>query len=270
MGELAPKNETALADLRSQVSRMGPEWSKALPKHITPERFQRVVLTAIMNSPVLITADRRSLFNAATRAAQDGLLPDGREAALVMFKGQVQYMPMIGGLLKLVRNSGDLQSIEANVVYSGDQFEYWIDEEGTHLTHRPTLDDEGKVTHVYAIARTKDGGRYIEVMTRTAIEKVRSVSRAKESGPWVTWWDEMARKTVLRRLCKRLPMSTDIDVAFEDVTENAQAGQNVVQMLERQAPPVSKLDQFAGEPAVQETAGPVIDDDTGEVLTDET
>ena len=63
----------------------------------------------------------------------------------------------------------------------------------------------------YAVARTRDEGVYTEVMSRADIDKVRGISKAKDSGPWVQWFDEMARKTVIRRLAKRLPMSTDID-----------------------------------------------------------
>jgi recombination protein RecT len=63
---------------------------------------------------------------------------------------------------------------------------------------------------VFAIAKTKDGGVYIEVMSRSQIEQVRSISRSGNNGPWASWFGEMARKTVIRRLSKRLPMSTDL------------------------------------------------------------
>jgi recombination protein RecT len=117
---------------------------------------------------------------------------------------------MIGGILKKVRNSGELLSISAYVAYTNDVFEYTLGDD-EHIKHIPDLDDRGKPRLVYAIAKTKDGGIYREVMTVSEIEKVRNVSRAKNAGPWKDWWDEMARKTVLRRLAKRLPMSSDLD-----------------------------------------------------------
>lgn len=204
--------------IRTELGKMQPQFELALPKTgITAERFTRVATTAILNDPKLMEADRTSLYSACMRAAQDGLLPDGREAALVVFSGKngkiAQYMPMLAGILKKVRNSGELVSLTSNVVYSGDEFDYWVDEEGEHLTHKPNMlaPDRGKPIGVYALAKTKDGGVYVEVMSIAQVEQVRSSSRAKDSGPWVSWWDEMARKTVIRRLSKRLPMSTDLD-----------------------------------------------------------
>ena len=140
------------------------------------------------------------------------MLPDKREAALVIFKGTVQYMPMIAGILKRVRNSGEVASIASQLVYRKDVFRYWVDGDGEHIQHEPLMFGErGDIVGAYGVAKTKDGAVYIEVMTKADIEKVRSVSRAKNSGPWSDWWEEMARKTVLRRLSKRLPMSTDIE-----------------------------------------------------------
>lgn len=209
--------------LSEELTDLKPEVEKVLPAHVTPDKFMRVVMTAISQSPELYQADRRSLLTSCVKAAQDGLLPDGREAALVIFNTKdratdrwvkkVQYMPMVAGILKKVRNSGELQSITSNVVYEHDTFDYWLDDVGEHITHKPNLmvADRGKMLAVYAIAKTKDGGVYVEVMTRSQIEQVKAVSKAK-NGPWDTgWYDEMSRKTVIRRLSKRLPMSTDLE-----------------------------------------------------------
>jgi recombination protein RecT len=200
----------AITIFKSNIARQEREFRAALPVHIPVERFVRVLTTAVVNNPALLDADRRSLFLSALRAAQDGLLPDGREGALVTFGNKVQWMPMVAGILKKVRNSGELLSIAAHVAYSNDEFAYELGDE-EKISHRPALDDRGKPRLVYAIAKTKDGGIYREIMTVADVEKVRAISRAKDSGPWVSWWGEMARKTVLRRLSKRLPMSSDID-----------------------------------------------------------
>lgn len=215
------------AKLSDDLVVLRPEISKVLPSHVNPERFMRVVVTALTQNPALRTADRRSLLTAAVKAATDGLLPDGREGAFVPFWDKrkklnvVQWMPMIGGVLKKIRNSGKLQSIACNAVYQADQFRYWIDDLGEHLTHEPaTLAvDRGGMIGVYAVAKTKDGGTYIEVMSRLQVEQVRAVSKAAGAGPWVDWYDEMARKTVTRRLAKRLPMSTDVEALFEHDNE---------------------------------------------------
>ena len=213
--------------LSDDLGVLRPEIEKVLPTHVSPERFMRVVVTALTQNPALKTADRRSLLTAAVKAATDGLLPDGREGAFVTFYdkrakvNKVQWMPMIGGVLKKLRNSGKLQSIACHVVYQADSFRHWIDDAGEHLTHEPsTLAlDRGALLGVYAMARTKDGGTYIEVMSRMQVEQVRAVSKAGDGGPWQSWYDEMARKTVVRRLSKRLPMSTDVEQMFEHDNE---------------------------------------------------
>lgn len=200
----------AISQVRTQLTQMQPQIKSALPAHVTPERFERVTLTALQRSPDLLDCDRKSLFGAVMQCAQDGLQPDGKEAALVKFKQQVAYMPMVSGLLKLARQSGEIASLTANVVYSDDEFDYWIDDQGEHLSHRPNLDgDRTKVRAVYAMARTDSGESIIEVMPFAEVEKVRKSSRTANAGPWRDWWSEMARKTAIRRLFKRLPRSTD-------------------------------------------------------------
>lgn len=213
MGQLtvAQQRQQAAVAFRGDFQRMSGEIAAALPPHIPAERFMRVVLTAVQGDAALLDADRKSLFEASMRAAQDGLLPDKREGALVIYAGKVQWLPMIAGVLKKVRNSGELVSIGAHVVYENDRFAYVLGDE-ERIEHEPKLDGpRGKARAAYAIAKTKDGGIYREVMSLEEVEKVRKVSRAANKGPWVDWWEEMARKTVLRRLAKRLPMSTDMD-----------------------------------------------------------
>jgi recombination protein RecT len=205
-----------LAVVRAEMQRMAPEIARALPPHISPERFQRVVLTAIQSNPDLLEADRRSLWASCVKAAQDGLMPDGREGALITFYDRrlgrllAQWMPMVAGILKKVRNSGELASITANVVYEGEHFRVVLGDE-ERIEHERDLDAVGRrdPIAVYAIATLRNGERVREVMTWQQVEDVRAISRAPEKGPWGQWTEEMARKTVIRRLAKRLPMSSD-------------------------------------------------------------
>lgn len=201
-------------EVRNAIERMSPQFKAALPAHIPVERFIRTTLTAVQTNPALLSADRRTLFASATRAAQMGLLPDGREGAIVTFGQNCQFMPMMAGILKLVRNSGELASIDAQIVYKNDGFTY---RPGIDLAPQHTPDwfgERGDIVGVYAVAKMKDGSAYVEILSHKQVEQVRNVSRAKGSGPWVTWWDEMARKTAIRRLAKRLPLSTDLDGAL--------------------------------------------------------
>lgn len=199
------------------------QFRNSLPKHIDPEKFKAAILTAINLNPQLAqvaTRDMKSLLVAASRAAQDGLMPDGRDAAFVVFGSAIQYMPMIGGILRKIRNSGELASIDAQVVYENDDFDYALGDE-PYIKHKPILrGDRGEPIAVYATATLKDGSRYREVMTVTEVERVRAVSRAAKNGPWVQWWSEMARKTAIRRLAKRLPMDTDVQDFFDRDAQN--------------------------------------------------
>lgn len=212
--------------LRTTLDRMAPQFKLALPEHVTPERFVRTTMTAIQANPDLLECDRRSLLGACMKAAQDGLQLDGRDAALVIFNTKrkdpatgrdvwvklAQYMPMIGGVLKKVRQSGELAAIDAQVVYEHDEFEQVLGDDPRIVHKAPPLGkDRGKAVGVYAIATLKNGEKQREVMDVAQVEQVRAISKAKDSGPWVAWWGEMARKTVLRRLSKRLPMSAELD-----------------------------------------------------------
>jgi recombination protein RecT len=231
------KQITPFEEIRHSLTKMESQFQAALPAHIKPEKFIRVACTAIQTNPNLLKANRTSLYASCTKAAQDGLLPDGREAALVTFGDQVQYMPMIAGVLKKLRNSGELSSIATQIIYEKDvkegKFNYWIDSDGEHIDYRPDMfADRGQIIGAFAMAKLTDGALYVSVMTKAEIEKVRNVSRAKSSGPWVQWWDQMAEKTVLRRLSKRLPMSTDIDGLFGDDHHD----EEVVGVGQQQAP----------------------------------
>ncbi len=177
----------------------------ALPENVSVDRFTRVTLTAIQQNPDITTKDRTSLYNACVRCAADGLMPDGREAALVSYGSTVQYMPMIGGVIKRLAQAGIV--IDAQVVHENDHFEQVLGDDARIEHKAPKLGQlRGKPIGAYAIAKLPNGLVMREVMDHEQIEQVRAVSRAKNSGPWAQWWTEMARKTVTRRLAKRLPI----------------------------------------------------------------
>lgn len=191
----------------------------ALPGNITPDRFIRVAATGLMQNPDLAKSDRPSLLHSLIRCAQDGLLPDGKEAALVLFGGKVSYLPMVGGLRKVAAKSG--LSLSAYVVFEHDTFSYELGMEPIVVHRPPSLsEDRGRPIGAYAVGTDREGNRYLEVMSHAEIEKVRAVSRASGKGPWSQWWEEMARKTVARRLFKQLPID-DLD---EQSTRIVEAG----------------------------------------------
>lgn len=189
----------------------------ALPGGVAPERFVRATVTALMQNADLADADRDSLFQAVIRAAQDGLMPDGREAALVIFNAKVkvggkdtwikkvQYMPMIGGFRKIAAEYGWI--IRTHVVYANDVYEYelGLDEKLIHRPARPGVERGDRVA-AYAVGVHKDGRKLFEPMSDEDIAKCRKVSRASDKGPWVDWTDRMWEKTVGRRLFAKLPL----------------------------------------------------------------
>lgn len=203
------------AQVRQDLQRMAQEFEAVLPQQIPAERFIRTAITAVQQDPDLLRTDRRSLLGACMKAAQDGLLLDKREATLVIYSNKAQYIPMVAGILKKVRQSGQISSIAAHVVYERDEFDYQLGDE-ERIYHKPNiLQDRGQPVAVYCIARTIDGGAFREVMSVAQVEKVRARSRSANKGPWATDWDEMARKTVVRRLSKYLPSSTDMDQVLQ-------------------------------------------------------
>lgn len=209
-----PNTQLAL-QVRHDLQRMATEFEAVLPPQIPAERFVRTAITAVQQNPDLLRTDRRSLLGSCMKAAQDALLLDGREAALVIFKGKAQYMPMVAGILKKVRQSGQISTIAAHVVYEKDEFDYQLGDE-ERIFHKPNiLQDRGRPVAVYCIARTIDGGAFREVMSTAQVEKIRARSPYGQKGPWATDWDEMARKTVVRRLSKYLPSSTDLDQVLQ-------------------------------------------------------
>ena len=216
-----------VSDFRKQLSNKTKGLKAMLPAHVSVERFQSASMIAITNNHDLLGADRDSLLNALIKCAGDGLLPDNREASLVLFDTKVngewikkaQYMPMVYGIIKRMRNSGDISTVEAHVVYEHDEFEFELGDT-PRLFHKPNLQGtRGKQLLVYCIVNFKDGSKYREIMSMEEVHKARSKSKGykKKGGdiypnsPWVQWPDEMAKKTVIHRAAKRLPASAELD-----------------------------------------------------------
>ena len=196
---------TPQEDLIAQVRSDGfkREVAMALPENITPGYFVRVTVTALMQTPDLAGADRASFFQSLIKCAQDGLLPDGREAALVLFSGKVQYLPMVGGIRKKLAEFG--WTLEARCVYEGDEFDYEYGLE-PHLTHRPPRPGtpRGARQGVYAVAKHKDGRRQFTVLDEAAIAKIRAIAKTKTV--WDSWPDPMAEKTAAKQLANDVPL----------------------------------------------------------------
>jgi recombination protein RecT len=251
---------TDLEVLRARINseEVSEEIAAALPANVSIAKFKRVTLTALNETPALVGADRPSLFAAIVKCAQDGLLPDGREAALVIFNGKAQYMPMIGGYRKIAAEHG--WTLRAAVVYENDLFEH---EEGFEpkLRHvRARLGEErGRMIGAYAVARHEDGRQETVVLDAAEVEKIRQVSRSKNRGPWVDWTDRMWEKTAGRKLFKQLPLGdTDLDRVRRILA--ADTPDPVAALYGAAAAPRAALDaapiESAGTPPAPEPADP--------------
>lgn len=210
----------------------------ALPKTLTADRLTRIVLTECRKTPELRKCNPQSFFGAVLQCAQLGLEPGSALGHCYLLPygngkardGRPNCQLIIGyrGMIDLARRSGQIVSINAYCVHQEDEFVYEL---GLHpdIKHRPSAKaNRGPVTYVYAVAQLQGGGVQFEVMSRAEIEAVRSQSKAGTRGPWVTHWEEMARKTVVRRLFKYLPVSTEALRAVE-VDEKSDRGEAVTE-----------------------------------------
>jgi len=199
--------------------------AEGISKGVTAERLVRVVMQAVSRNPELLECTRDSLFSAVSCCAQVGLEPNLLgDAYLVPYwnkkvtpsRREAQFIPGYKGLVKLVRRSGELSSVSAEVVYEGDEFSYELGD-CPKITHRRTdMTDYGKpIRYAYAVANLRDGGIQRCVMTKAQVDKVRDGSAAGKYGPWKDHYEEMAKKTALRALCKLLPLTIEAVDALE-------------------------------------------------------
>lgn len=214
------------ADIRLLLEKSRGQIEKALPKHLTADRLLRVAMTSIQKTPKLMECSQQSLLACIMTCAQLGLEPDQflGQAYLVPFKDARKgvtvctLIPGYRGYLALARRSGEVQTVSAQVVHEKDEFElqYGVEDK---LVHRPALTgNRGAPIGAYCVFKYKDGGYSFDFLPVGDIEKVRTRSKAANDGPWVTDWEEMAKKTAIKRHAKLAPLSVEFQtaVALED------------------------------------------------------
>lgn len=187
------------------------EIEKALPKVMTPERFSRIALSAVSNNPALQKCTPLSFISAMMNAAQLGLEPNTPlgQAYLIPYKGRCQFQLGYKGLIDLAYRSGEVKSIQAQVVYENDEFEFEFGLD-PKLKHKPARSSRGEAVYYYAVFKLVNGGEGFEVMSKEDIlEHAKKYSKTFDNGPWQTNFDEMAKKTVLKKALKYAPMKTD-------------------------------------------------------------
>ena len=263
-GTVTPANPQAqsVKTLRDTINRMSGEIAKALPSVMTPERFTRIILSAVSTTPKLAECTPASFMAAMMQAAQLGLeanTPLGQAYLIPRWSGKKKVNEcnfQIGykGLIDLAYRSGQVSTIGAYTVYEHDEFSYSLGL-NPDIKHVPVMENRGEPVAFYAVVKMKDGGFAFDVMSIQDVrEHAQKFSESVKNGtfsPWTTNFEEMAKKTVLKRALKYCPMKSDFvrAVTMDDTVKT------------------DISDDMSLVPPVIEAEGEVVDNETGEVMT---
>lgn len=232
----------------------------ALPEGVSLDRFERATATALLANPDLLKADRASLYLAILQAAQAGLVPDGKQGAIVVFGNKAGFMAMIGGVRDTLAGYG--WTLVTSVVYAADEFAIDVAEgRVTHRQPRPGV-DRGEIEGAYAMAVHRDGRRMAEMMTVAEINYVRDKS-ARSKNVWNDWWTRMAEKTVGHRLAKKLPLGEhERDRIQRLITEDFEPGEGAAVLYGQRRPELTEASPGTNpaEGAAESLSDPLGDD----------
>ena len=216
----AQKPQTVATCLKMALPRI-----KAIsPKSTDPNRVAAAVMAETKANPKLLECNPYSVVGAVIRATQLGLEIGSHlgQAYLVPYKGDCTLQIGYRGMIDLAYRSGKVASITARTVHENDLFEWEL---GTNesITHKPAAGDRGKMIAVYAMAKLTTGGVHFEVLDLAEIDKAKRSSKSSGFGPWRDFFEEMAKKTAIRRLFKYLPVGTELSQAVA-LDERAETG----------------------------------------------
>lgn len=212
----------------------------SLPSHVRPEVFERNLVNAVMSNPDFLQMDPRLVYREVSKVAALGLFLDPQLGEGYLIAGwnkkakrkEPQLRIGYRGLVKLARQSGDVSKVYAHEVCANDEFECLLGDD-KRLIHKPQIFGErGDVVGYYAVVIYKQGEPDFEIMTISQINEIRDRSDGWKafsenkirSTPWSTDYGEMAKKTVMRRLLKRIPQSPEVADAIhiEDRAEHSE------------------------------------------------
>lgn len=221
-GELAKKNGT-LKDLVKSES-----FNNAVEGFFTVEanrkRFVQSAVNALTKNPKLASCDKMSFFGSLMQLAQFDLNPDGRNAHLIPYGATCTLVIDYKGFVTLAMRCPRVSKVEAFVVYKNDHFRL-VNGEVEHVVDNP-WGDRGEVVGFYAVCQFSDGTKKYETMSKDEVDAVRKRSKAANNGPWVTDYNEMAKKTVFKRLSKWLPVTPELQDAIAKDDEEYQSNAN--------------------------------------------
>lgn len=260
---LAQRTEAAAPAAKTiaqKIEELKPQLARALPKHLSADRLVRVALTTLRLNPKLQECKAESLMGALMQAGALGLEPGVLgHCYLVPYGSECTLIVGYRGMIDLARRSGQIQTVYARIVHDGDVFHlrYGLDEALEHVPWHAREDEdrpehEGAVRGAYLVARFKDGGYLLHYLPLGEIEKHRKRSRAATSGPWVSDFEAMCLKTVVRDAWKWLPISVEIaeaTVAADDSTHSGIEARDMADVVDATATTLSAAaEEVAGEP----------------------
>jgi len=213
MSQLTPRANQAVATVQQILTENLPKIKSVLPAHMDARRLARVALTTCERTPALLECSASSLALSFINAAELGLEPGiTGEAYMVPYGKTCTLIIGYKGMMKLARNTGVVKNFQVGVVREGDEI-YWERGKEPTLRHVEKLDnDKAEITHFWASALV-EGDFVFDIMTKAQVDAIKRRSRSGNSGPWSTDYEEMGKKTVIRRLWKMLPISTDGEAA---------------------------------------------------------
>lgn len=253
---------------------------KSLPRAVSDVKFTAAVIAAVKSNPDFVKCERQSVYNSIIEAARKGLVPDGKQGALVPFYDnrarvlKCQFMIMPEGIVDSLAKIGI--TIYAQSVYKNDKYKFWSDSRGQHVEHEfDPFSERGPRVGAFACATTEDGISYVEAMNMDDIKRVMACSKSRDKdtgemkGPWKDWRERMEQKSCMHRVCKRTP---NVEIGEDDEYKD-----EVVSVV----PPPEQTagnEPEAGEaptPTHTTAAGPsrpkslqrLIDEETGAVLS---
>ena len=256
--EITQSAPTTLKGIISSEA-MQKQFAAALPKHLSPERFGRVAITALTRTPKLQDCTKESVFKCLLDLSAMGLEPDGRRAHLIPFGKECTVIIDYKGIVELMRRAGDVATIHADIICENDTFLHNMGEIERHTYD--LQEPRGEMIATYCQVTFKDGAKQAAIMTKAEIEGIQKRSRSGDSGPWKTDFNEMAKKTVVRRVSKMITLSPEIAHHIE-VSDQSEFG-DMRQVSDHQPKAETTASNLQG--MIEETPAEIVEEKEAEV-----
>lgn len=219
---MTDKEKNHLVTVQNNLMSLLKTKKDALPKDFNETRFIQNCIVVLQDTKDIEKADPASVARTLLKGAFLGLDFFNRECYAICYGGKVQFQTDYKGEKKLVKkySINPIRDIYAKLIRDGDEFLEEVKDGLQVVNFRPKTLNDGDIIGTFAVCLFKDGSMLYEVMTKKEIEHIKtSFSKQSTGQAWTKSYGEMARKTVLRRLCKHIEVdfeSAEQDKAFED------------------------------------------------------